>query len=414
MDTINTRSRKIPFHEKIFNEKTGVVLSAIALVVLLSGIFIFLRYGSWIKSEILDESKMGEFGDFIGGIVGTLVALVGIILYYVALTEQRKDIKINQEALNLQIGALNHQVDEFKAQKEELISTRKIYEQQNKTMRNQQFDSNFYSLLNVCISIKNNLNENSVSHDFFLELYDQLNKDVVTEPTDSYIDSNNKTIEAYTNLYLKNRGKLSPYFKTIYRVIKFVDESDLIKEDEKVFYCKIIRSQISDNELLVLYYNYHSIYGTKAQSLILKYNMLKHIQRLSKIEFEKHFNFKSTTIKNRIILLVEWLINYINSNIEKAKDIERTTPIICENYYKDYGIIIGVYIDVSFKLELIIKDEFVKDLPYDAIEFYEFINLVLHDYFYFERFIKSERDVIVRTLTDDRVKMTFSYSIENI
>jgi uncharacterized protein YoxC len=167
IDSLTPQIIKKPINEILLTERTGVILSFISLLVIAIGIFVFIFYGSWQKTNTLDESKMGQLGDFIGGISGTLVALVGVVLYYVALREQRKEIKINQEALNLQITALNHQVDEFKAQKEELISTRKIYEQQTKTMRNQQFDSNFYSLLNVYLSIKNNLNKGQVNDDFF-------------------------------------------------------------------------------------------------------------------------------------------------------------------------------------------------------------------------------------------------------
>ena len=156
-----------PIYESIFTEKTGILLSFVALAILIIGTFIFLYYGSWQKSSIIDEPIIAQFGDFVGGVIGTIVAFIGIILYYVALTEQRNDIKINQRALNLQITALNHQTTEFQAQKEELISTRKIYEQQTKTMKNQQFDSNFYSLLNVYVSLKNNLNESEENHDFF-------------------------------------------------------------------------------------------------------------------------------------------------------------------------------------------------------------------------------------------------------
>ena len=46
------------------------------------------------KRQILDEAKVAQFGDFVGGVVGTLLAFVAAILYYVALKEQRKDIAI--------------------------------------------------------------------------------------------------------------------------------------------------------------------------------------------------------------------------------------------------------------------------------------------------------------------------------
>ncbi len=415
MESKNTQTIPKNFTEKIFSERTGLILTFIALFIMLLGIYVFAKYGSWDKTNILDESKMGEFGDFIGGIVGTLVALVGIILYYVALTEQRKVIKINQDTLNLQISALNNQIIEFKEQREELISTRRIYEQQTKTMKNQQFDSNFYSLLDVYISIKNNLNKLDYnSLDYFQTLYDELESSVVKENSDTFFSSNRKAIEQYTNIYLKNRGNLSSYFKTIYRLIKFIDECDHLKEDEKIFYSKIVRSQISDSELLMLYYNYHSIYGVKAQPLILKYRILKHIQRLSKIEFIKHFNFIDENNKNRIVLFVERLIDLINNNFAKANDIESTNPIIVQEEYSDYKVIIGIDIDVSFELRIICREENLSDLPFIESDFSEFINLVLNDFYYFEKFERTDLNTINKSIIKENGNVTFKYTRENL
>ena len=417
MNTTTTESTapKKNFTDKIFSERTGLILTGIALLVLLTGIAIFWIYGSWDKTSILDESKMGQFGDFIGGIVGTLVALVGIILYYVALTEQRKEIKINQDALNLQISALNHQITEFQAQKEELISTRKIYEQQTKTMRNQQFDSNFYSLLDVYISIKNNLNDSDKDNkDYFQKIYDELCAGVPKAADDTFFSSNKKVIDQYTGMYLNNRGKLSSYFKTIYRLIKFVEECDHLKENEKIFYCKIIRSQISDNELLILYYNYHSVYGAKAQPLILKYGLLKHIQRLSKIEFVKHFDFANENNKNRIVLFIERVIYLINLNTIKAKDIENTSAITVQEEFKDYNVIIEVNIDVTLELKIICKENKMAELPFDEANFSSFINVVLNDFYFFEKFKKVEQETIIKSIIKENETVTFKYTIENI
>ena len=55
-----------------------------------------------------------------------------------------------------------NKIEEFEKQKEELALARNVYEQQYKTMKEQehtmkiqQFESSFYSFLNVYITIKN-------------------------------------------------------------------------------------------------------------------------------------------------------------------------------------------------------------------------------------------------------------------
>lgn len=150
METKDISKRNI--WQNILNEKVGLLISLIGILLIILGLYLFLIHGNWEKSSVLDESKIGQFGDFIGGVVGTLFALAGVILYYAALVDQRKDFKTNQDALNLQVKALNQQIVEFQEQRKELEITRQIYEQQNRTMKIQQFESNFYSYLNVYIT----------------------------------------------------------------------------------------------------------------------------------------------------------------------------------------------------------------------------------------------------------------------
>ena len=229
METKDISKRNI--WQNILNEKVGLLISLIGILLIILGLYLFLIHGNWEKSSVLDESKIGQFGDFIGGVVGTLFALAGVILYYAALVDQRKDFKTNQDALNLQVKALNQQIVEFQEQRKELEITRQIYEQQNRTMKIQQFESNFYSYLNVYITIKNNLNSGSEQKDFFKDIYDLLVDDLSMQ-NKSFSDSHMYMIEKYNCIFQKKRGLLSHYFKTIYRLLKIVDTSTFATEEK--------------------------------------------------------------------------------------------------------------------------------------------------------------------------------------
>jgi len=63
------------------------------------------------------------------------------------LIHQRKDIQINQEALKAQ-------VEEFKAQKIEMVESRKVYEEQSQTLAQQRFETTFFNLLNIYLEKK--------------------------------------------------------------------------------------------------------------------------------------------------------------------------------------------------------------------------------------------------------------------
>ena len=130
-------SEKNNIWEKVFTEKAGFILVVAGFVVIIGAIIAFVFFSRWSFSRTIDEAIVGQFGDFVGGVVGTLFALAGVVLYYVALTEQRKDLKINHDNLLLQTDALKQQIEEFKAQKEEMAETRKVYEQQTALFQEQ-------------------------------------------------------------------------------------------------------------------------------------------------------------------------------------------------------------------------------------------------------------------------------------
>ena len=121
----------------VFSEKSAKVLAWSGLLLIVVSIFVFICFSGWSFSWIINEEKIGQYGDFIGGVVGSLFAFVGIILYYIALTEQRKDIEINRKALETQIETLNQQICEFKTQTIEMQETRTVYVEQTNLYREQ-------------------------------------------------------------------------------------------------------------------------------------------------------------------------------------------------------------------------------------------------------------------------------------
>lgn len=60
----------------------------------------------------IELDKTAQVGDFIGGLVGSIWAFAGVILFFIALTLQRKEFKAQRKELRLQR-------DEFKTQRKE-------------------------------------------------------------------------------------------------------------------------------------------------------------------------------------------------------------------------------------------------------------------------------------------------------
>jgi hypothetical protein len=122
---------------------SGGVIFIIALIWYLAS-----TYFKW--GNKLDPTLAAQAGDFIGGIVGSLWALAGVMLFYSALQDQRNDFKTNRKILSAQLK-------EFKLQQLELKETREVFKEQSETQKIQRFESSFYQLLNHYLEIVNTL-----------------------------------------------------------------------------------------------------------------------------------------------------------------------------------------------------------------------------------------------------------------
>lgn len=200
------------------------------------------------------------------------------------------------------------QSKELKLQREELANTRKEFETQNETLKVQRFENTFFNLLNLHHQIVNsmdityykmkekangitrfvvNINEEKESvklsgRDVFKYQYDKLHKEMKDDPNSYELK--------YMLHYEKSHTDFGHYFRNLYRMIKLVDttsffyEDSVVSENEifqmKYRYISIIRSQLSDYELLWLFYNCISPNGReKFKPLIEKYSFLKNLPK---------------------------------------------------------------------------------------------------------------------------------------
>lgn len=261
------------------------------LLILIPLIIFFVWKNSYSISLPIDDGKFGTFGDFVGGVLGSIWSLCGVLLFYNALKDQRTDFRTNRTALGKQVDALKTQSEEFKLQRqefslqrEELKQTRNVFKEQSKTLMQQRLDSIYFSLLNLYNTVINELNNNSSGGSYFKELRSELYAQTLgcVNQANDYKTSN----DIYLGVFYSKKEELTHYFRLVYRIIKTIDDSE-IDEEEKFIYIKILRSQLNENELLALYYNSHSYYGENSYKLILKYNLLKHLPSISKLEIYK-------------------------------------------------------------------------------------------------------------------------------
>lgn len=273
-------------------------------VLIIIGFWVFTYY----DLKDLSKEDRGTFGDMFGGVNALFsgLALVGIII---TILLQREDLK---------------------SQREELKLTREEFRKQSYSMEIQNFESAFFKLITLHNQIVSELdiqlrksigtylqglrNEGPVTlvtvkgRDVFELLY----KDLM----DSLSKYSNSPDQGYRFFYESNNKELSHYFRNLYRVYKYLDmegnitqidfeesetkeaqenwekKRDLDVQKQKYKYASIIRAQLSDYELIIIFYNCISELGLKFKPFIEKYAVLKNLPK--HLVIEEHLNLYDT------------------------------------------------------------------------------------------------------------------------
>lgn len=271
-----------------FKKHSSLLFDLLLLCILFLLVFLVWRYMSeWIDINIngtseteTDAQARGLFGDKFGSInslfSGFAFAAISFTIYL-----QRRD--------------MNHTV--------------KAFEEQTRSDQKQRFDSTFFQLIalhnDITAKLRNSTDEGrkafssfnkSLLHsdpDFvpFMalakltkdeirtirdnkivsnELYPALDTAEAENLTitinnglkafDSFLDSDlrmheEKVKASYTKVATFEIDFFSHYFRNLYHILVFIDTSNLIDDKERKRYAKIVRSQLSEEELVALFYN---------------------------------------------------------------------------------------------------------------------------------------------------------------
>lgn len=245
---------------------------------------------SWILIDVfIADPDRGTFGDMFGAVNALFsgLAFAGLI---VTLLYQKEELKLQRE--------------ELAQTREELKGQREEFEEQNKTMKRQRFENTFFNMLSLQQEIVANLSyeyyvnpntclPNIPPEQFYgmspksqlhgREVFEGMYKRAIIDYQGKrYADGVCNILRSFGHLAysnLKATTRFDHCFRHLYRIYKFVDTSDLITEEERYAYACIIRSQLSDYELVMLFYNCLTTNGReKFKPLIEKYTIFNNLR----------------------------------------------------------------------------------------------------------------------------------------
>jgi len=239
--------------------KTKSIFSAV-------GVFLFvivLWLASWyFITGYIPHKDWGQFGDMFGAVSALFsgLAFAGIII----------TIYLQSRELKLQRLELEQTREELRGQKEQL-------RKQNETMELQKFENTFFQLLKY----HNEILQLFVYNDHkgskgFLALSDVLNAYLgVLQGDNIKIDINIMIIQC--NSFVKDyRDIIGGYTNNIIKILEYIDNATLT---DTRFYSDLVRSHLTQPELIILFFIGLSDSSKPLYDFILKFNLFKYLDR---------------------------------------------------------------------------------------------------------------------------------------
>lgn len=251
------------------------------------GLFAFIGFVCFVTIILKDEffnfsfnintTLASQFGDFVGGFIGTFFSIIGALLIILTLIyqtiENRKTAVTNQFFKMLEFH--NENVNRLKikhidkTKKDEIVENRRAF-----VIFRLQIKKLLKDLKDIDAKLALNLSNKDLIDIVYVSFYYGIDKE--WRPfLEKKLEMHSRHQEIVSELLKKkqyakkyaigrtNQTSLSSYFRNMYNAIKLIDSSVYLTENEKITNIKILRAQLSNPELYVLYYNIMSRFGRK-------------------------------------------------------------------------------------------------------------------------------------------------------
>ena len=236
--------------------------------------------------DISHLTARGTFGDMFGAVNALFsgLAFAGLII---AIYMQRKELEYQREELELTRKEFQKQTKEF--------------EEQNKNLAIQRFENTFFSMVKLLNSIIDSISFEEVIYGAVggfntaqlqymspaqrtrnnngREVFTCFRKQLVVELKNitSIENFSDKVSEFFLHHPYSADNYIGHYFKVIYSILKQIDQNKSLNFDEKKSYSNMLRSQLSCDELFLLFCNcLQRDEFILLKLLIEKYSFLKH------------------------------------------------------------------------------------------------------------------------------------------
>jgi hypothetical protein len=237
-----------------------IIFYWISGALLLLSLVLIIIYPIYIGSSIAtNSSEWSNFGEYIGGVLGPLFGLLAFVGVLLSIANQNKENKKNEQ--------------ENKKQATE-----------NRIIKQIEFHhaicNNVTTPTNVA---KTKFKRGRPAFEFLYEKHlKSLYRDA--ESQNPQLGESKKTDIAFSNLYSKAGRQFGFYFRNLFYLIKYIDESENI---DKQYFVRLVRAQLSTSEIQMLMYNCLFDKGRGFKTYVETYGLLNGIDETEMIK-ESH------------------------------------------------------------------------------------------------------------------------------
>lgn len=316
---------KDSYFDKILMNKFFYIL----ITILFLGTFFFIFKWQHVielfnKDYVVDNELLGTYGDFVGGVLGTIFALLSTLIMVKTFIQQRKVTEKNKEQIE-----------------------------------NQRFNDLFFELLRLyqteinglcsTVPLGDKVKEYKNKDFFDFKKHELQNK---FSSSTSYYRNIRIALNDYMYFYIENKTKVSTCYRTLYRIYDLIDNSQL-DELNKKNYLKIIRAQLTESELFFIRYNCLTYYGEKFIDYINKYNVLKHLPLFDLLEFKDWWKDLNEVERIGINIVFHHCTRTLKKILLTKDSIIAFNPIETGKYQ----LVINTKLDYNVKIKLIVDNK---------------------------------------------------------
>lgn len=252
---------------KLFLYASYVLLLICVVLIVIYGVVLYFGEDCECIFSFLLAPLKANFGDIMAGTVGILLSFASTLFLFITFKEQRKQFELSETS---------HKIASFEDTFFNIMSllsdVRRTTIESLKNHDINSIEGYYYKFVSYFIAVK----KSSIVEEYFKELASD-------NTIDSVVDAAKHEVGlCYKEFVDKAEGNIGYFFRYIFNTIRFVKEQDgsIITKQR---YINLLQSQLSDEELALLFYDAISPYGKNKNGESVFFDMLEASEMLENI-----------------------------------------------------------------------------------------------------------------------------------